>query len=274
MTSVRPPSFWTQRHAIELQKLAREAGKRVMHHRAASSENTAHKPDGSPVTAADHESQQILLEGLKTLTPDIPVVAEEKLNPAELAASGTYWLIDPLDGTRNYVAAGKEFSINIALLVDNEPCVGLIHAPALDELFYGDANGVLRSRACAQSFLDPHPPRSSGPPRLVASRHDAKRLKLDEWQKEGIIRSCRPCSSAYKFGLLASGEADLYPRIGETCEWDIAAGDALLIVLGGGIVTPTGETISYGKPEFLNGSFVAYGPTCSATQLEAFLKKI
>ncbi len=267
----RPPSFWTQEKAVALQKTARAAGKRILAHRDDATENTSRKDDGSPVTAADHDSQRVIVESLSLLTPDIPVVAEEQGGRPPLDSGTPFWLVDPLDGTRNYVANGNEFTVNIALLAEGAPVVGIIYAPALDELFYGDANGVLYVKGCSQTFLSPSPPKKSGPPRLVTSRHDAKNLGLDRWQADGAIASWRPCSSAYKFGLLASGNYELYPRAGETCEWDIAAGDALLRALGGGVVNAEGEPMAYGKPDFINPSFLAYGPSYDKESMGEFL---
>ncbi|MDD5585471.1 MAG: 3'(2'),5'-bisphosphate nucleotidase CysQ [Alphaproteobacteria bacterium] len=266
------PSFWSPRHAAALQDLARQAGASIMAHRAAATAPAEHKTDGSPVTAADRDSQRIIIEGLRALTPGIPAVAEEKDNPAALAANGTYWLVDPLDGTRDYVAGGQEFSVNIGLLVGNEPCIGVIFAPAVDDLFYGDPTGVERMTPQGKrAFKAGSYAKSNKPPRLLTSRHEAKRLPINEWLEGGQISAWRPCSSGYKFGLLVSGEDDLYPRAGATCEWDTAAGDAILRAVGGRIVTRGGKTLAYGKPDFLNSDFIACGPTYDDGALPGFL---
>jgi len=200
------------------------------------------------------------------------VIAEEKDNPAQLASTGTYWLVDPLDGTRSYVAGGQEFTVNIGLMIKHVPCLGIIYAPVFDDLFYGDPAGVERITARSKTLFEPDSfVKTKAPPRLITSRREAKRLPIETWLNSELISALQPYSSAYKFGLLAAGEADLYPRIGTTCEWDTAAGDAILRAVGGCLVTPEGQPFTYGKPDFLNGDFIACGPTYDTAGLPAFL---
>ncbi len=258
MEHLRQPACWSERHKQALQDIAREAGACILAHRAASTLDTQRKPDGSHVTAADREAERIILAGLNALTPDIPVVAEEKDNPAHLADGGTYWLVDPLDGTRDYVEGGDEFSVNIGLVVAHEPCLGVLYAPQTDDLFYGDPNGALRVNAQGAHALVPTPPPSAkAAPRLLTSRREARHVPVTEWLLSGEVGLWRACSSAYKFGLLAAGEFDVFLRTGTTYEWDTAAGDAILRAVGGRIITPDNRPLVYGKPDFRNGTFIA-----------------
>jgi 3'(2'), 5'-bisphosphate nucleotidase len=218
------------------------------------------KPDGSPVTAADRQAQDIIIKGLDQLTPGVPVIAEEKENPGNLAAGGTYWLVDPLDGTREYVKGRDEFTVNIGLVVDNQPYVGVVYAPVMDDLFYGDPRGALRITAEGSVSIERSPmmDRSIGGLRLITSRREADHLPLKQWLESGQISSWRICASAYKYGLLAAGGHDLFVRTTTTYEWDTAAGDAILRAVGGKTVTPDGVLLKYGKPEFRNGIMMAY----------------
>jgi len=266
------PSFWKSRHTIALQYIARLAAEAILKTCDDGACAAEPKADGSPVTAADSASQKVILDGLRKLTPDIPIVSEEQDNPASLASGGTFWLVDPLDGTREFVDGGIEYTINISLLTDFQPCVGLIYSPAEEELYYGDASGVLHITSGEQIFVEAAQAKTAGPARILSSRREAPHLPLDAWKGQGLIASSRLCSSALKFGLLAIGEADIYVRPGRTFEWDTAAGDAILRALGGGVVTLDGGPLRYGKAGFQNDGFVAYGPTYRQEGLEAFLE--
>lgn len=263
-------SVWTRDRVPELLQIAREAGACILTHRAEALYEVVRKEDDSPVTQADHGSQHIIVRGLSALTPQIPIVSEEKDNPAALASDGMYWLVDPLDATRDFVAGGDEFSVNIGLIVDHRPIVGLIYVPSQALLYYGDPEGVFCLKHGRPVDLVP-PAKTSGLPRVLSSLTGSKSLPLKLWAEKNIIGAYRLCSSALKFGLLAEGAADLYPRIGGTCEWDTAAGDAILRALGGGIVTLDGNELAYSKPEFKNGYFLAYGPSFDTSRIGAFL---
>ena len=141
MTQATP---WGEAQITALQDLARRAGACALAHRQAGLPAADRKQDGSPVTAADREAQEIIVKGLSALTPGVPIVAEEKDNPASLSSGGTFWLIDPIDGTIDYIAGRDEFTVNIGLVVDNQPYVGVLFAPALDDMFYGDPRGAIR----------------------------------------------------------------------------------------------------------------------------------
>jgi 3'(2'), 5'-bisphosphate nucleotidase len=249
---------WSEAEIAALQQIARAAGACILKHRAGGT-TAESKADGSPVTAADRAAQEIILEGLEKLTPGVPVVAEEKDNPASLAAGGTYWLVDPLDGTRDYVKGRDEFTVNIGLVVDGEPYVGVLFAPALDDMFYGDPRGATRVTVHGTMALrQPGLLNTVSGMRLITSRREAEHLPLKQWLESGQIRAWRLCSSAYKFGLLAAGEHDIFVRTGVTYEWDTAAGDAILRAVGGKTVTPNGQPLAYSKPSFKNGNLIAY----------------
>lgn len=236
------------------------AGSRAVSCRAAGNV-TERKSDGSPVTRGDREAQEIIIKGLQDLTPGVPIIAEEKENPHSLTDLGTYWLVDPLDGTCEYVKGRDEFSVNIGLVYNDEPIIGAIYAPVMDDLFYGDPTGAVRTNQDGTFNLRPtsiSDYRSFTGLRLITSRREADRLPLKQWLESGQISSWSICSSAYKFGLLAAGEHDIFVRTGLTYEWDTAAGDAILRAVGGRTTTPDGKDLVYGKFDFRNDALIAY----------------
>lgn len=269
------PAFWTSHHLEQLCHIARAAGAVAMHHRRQGSEATHAKSDGSPVTVADHEAQQVILAGLADLTPDIPIVAEEKANPATLAAHGTYWLVDPLDGTRDYVMGGEDFSVNIGLLVDHQPLLGVLYIPAREELYYGEpATVFMELPQLPRTVLTPPVPTETPQSlRLITSQREARRLPVQDWVAEGLVTDWRVCSSAYKFGLLARGDANCFLRTGTTYEWDTAAGDAILRALSGRVCTLDGVPLPYGKPDYRNGNFIATLPGISQSHVDSVIKR-
>lgn len=266
------PLFWDESKAQKLCALARVAGRIIMEIRERGFMATECKTDGSPVTHADHEAQALIVAGLKALTPEIPVIAEEQIKKISPLSAPACWLVDPLDGTRDYISGGNEFSVNIGLLVEGQPVLGLIYAPAQDDLFYGDAQTAFREKdghheKLADLMKEVQPP---GKPRLITSRREAKRLPIPCWIDEGHIAEWRICSSAYKLGLLAAGEVDLFIRTGLTFEWDTAAGDAIIRAVGGRIITPGGAPLAYGKPEMKNGAFLSFRPDFDESTLPLF----
>jgi 3'(2'), 5'-bisphosphate nucleotidase len=218
------------------------------------------KDDNSPLTQADLESQRIILEGLNRLTPDIPVLSEEFAQApwAERKSWTRLWVVDPLDGTREFVKRNGEFTINIALVVKHEPLLGIVAAPALGLLYWG-AIGVgafSHHRNASQVAIRVSPPAS--PLRVVGSRSHASAdtasylARLGPHDMSGI-------GSSLKFCLIAEGKADLYPRFGPTSEWDTAAGQALLETAGGHVTRLDGHRLRYNCRETLiNGDFLAF----------------
>jgi 3'(2'), 5'-bisphosphate nucleotidase len=219
-----------------------------------------HKDDDSPLTLADLESQRIIIEGLVQLTPDIPVLSEESAQApwAERRGWNQLWVVDPLDGTREFVKRNGEFTINIALVVDHEPLLGVVAAPAQGLLYWGAAGSgaFTRHRGAAQTGIRVAPP--GAPLRVVGSRSHASPetstylARLGPHVLTGI-------GSSLKFCLIAEGKADLYPRFGPTSEWDTAAGQALLEAAGGHVTRLDGHRLRYNcRESVLNGDFVAY----------------
>ncbi len=229
------------------------------------------KSDDSPVTEADRLAESILTAALNEILPGVPVVAEESSAAGSAPAVGTtFILLDPLDGTRDYCAGRDDFTVNVGLIDDGRPVFGLIYAPARRELYLTSAPG----KAVAATFDCASPPvfseldttivhvRSGQAGRLSAlvSRREAGPEFDDRLQKLGVI-SRTPVSSAIKFGHLARGDADVYPRFGPTCEWDTAAGQAIVEAAGGTVTGLDGSPMNYGKSaaKFLNGPFIARG---------------
>jgi len=218
------------------------------------------KDDNSPLTQADLESQRVILEGLSRLTPDIPVLSEESAQApwAERQNWTRLWVVDPLDGTREFVKRNGEFTINIALVVNHEPLLGIVAAPALGLLYWG-AIGVgafSHHRDAAQVAINISRP--TAPLRVVGSRsHTSPETasylaRLGPHDMSGI-------GSSLKFCLIAEGKADLYARFGPTSEWDTAAGQALLEAAGGHVTRLDGHRLRYNCREtLLNGDFLAF----------------
>ncbi len=219
-----------------------------------------HKEDDSPLTLADLESQRIILAALSDLTPDVPVLSEESAEQpwSERRHWKDLWVVDPLDGTREFVKRNGEFTINIALVVDHEPVLGIVSAPALGLTYWG-ASGVgafTRHRHAAHGSIHVSPPQD--PLRVVGSRSHANpdtARYLDRLAPHVLTG----IGSSLKFCWLAEGKADLYPRFGPTSEWDTAAGQALLEAAGGHVTRPDGHPLRYNCREtVLNGDFVAF----------------
>jgi 3'(2'), 5'-bisphosphate nucleotidase len=227
---------------------AKEAGREILRVYASDFAVT-HKGDRSPVTAADHAAQDVILARLATT--GIPVVSEE--HPLPDTAAPRFWLVDPLDGTKEFVARNDEFCVNIALVEDRYPVLGVIHAPV---------PGVTWSAAEGRAARDGTPIEARpSPERLVVihSRSHVNSAKLASFLEGTQVAERRIAGSATKFCLVAQGDVDLYPRLGPTSEWDTAAGQAILEAAGGSVRDLDGRRLSYGKPSFLNPSFAARG---------------
>lgn len=225
------------------------------------------KSDGSPVTAADQVAEEIILRHLATHAPDIAVVAEEQCAAGKVPVVGQeFFLVDPLDGTQEFVHKRGEFTVNIALIRQGSPALGVVYAPATGQLFAGNVAEAGAGRA----QLDPHNPLKTElqPIRVravpaagltaVASRSH-RTAPTDAYLSRYAIAEIVAVGSSLKFCLVAAGEADLYPRLGPTMEWDTAAGHAVLSAAGGRVVGPDGQALRYGKPQFRNSWFVASG---------------
>jgi 3'(2'), 5'-bisphosphate nucleotidase len=245
----------------EIVALARAAGQVVMKVYAGEFDVRA-KKDATPVTVADEQSETLILAGLKRLTPHIPAASEE-----QVSASGVwkeppprFWLVDPLDGTREFASRNGEFSINIGLVEGGKPVLGAVHGPTSDVTWAAAGPG---SAAVWRGSAAPKPIRARRiPPEgavVLASRSHGDRAALDAFLGEHKVAGLRQSGSALKFGVLAEGEADLYPRFGPTMEWDTAAGHAVLNAAGGRIETLSGGPLLYGKSALRNPDFIAWG---------------
>ncbi|HLG88579.1 MAG TPA: 3'(2'),5'-bisphosphate nucleotidase CysQ [Alphaproteobacteria bacterium] len=244
----------------ELKRVAEEAGRATM--RFYGAPEAVWKADGSPVTAADHASEKVILPALRALTPDIPVISEEE------AAAGVspevrgsrFWLVDPLDGTKEFIKQNGEFTINIALVEDHVPTLGVVHVPVTGETYAaaGPGSATLSVGGAAAREIAVRKPPTAGLT-IVASRSHGDGEAMDRFLDGLKVAERRPAGSSVKLCLVARGDADLYPRLGPTMEWDIAAGHAVLLGAGGRIETEAGEPLLYGKPDFRNPHFVAYG---------------
>ena len=218
------------------------------------------KADASPVTEADERAEALIVAALQALTPDIAIVAEEAVAAGRTPALGDrFWLVDPLDGTREFVHRNGEFTVNIALVENGAPALGVVHAPALGRLF-GGAVGV---GAFVEEGGERRAIRCRRPPReglaVLASRSHGDAAALAAFLAGRDVASVGYAGSSLKLCLVASGEADLYPRFGRTMEWDIAAGHAVLAAAGGSVTDLAGQPLRYGKPGLENPHFVASG---------------
>jgi 3'(2'), 5'-bisphosphate nucleotidase len=246
----------------EVAVLAEAASKRILQIYDAPF-TVREKSDASPLTEADEVSEALILDGLRRLTPDIPIIAEEALGRGEIKidqAPPRFWLVDPLDGTREFVSRNGEFSVSIGLVVDRRPVLGVLRAPALDTCWMSAGPATARVQRGGST---PAPMRARRMPATgavaVQSRSHGDRAAVEAFAGEHGIAEIRACGSALKFGMLAEGKADLYPRFGPTMEWDTCAGHAILEAAGGRVETLAGGPLLYGKPDFRNPDFVARG---------------
>ncbi|HUO97473.1 MAG TPA: 3'(2'),5'-bisphosphate nucleotidase CysQ [Rhizomicrobium sp.] len=249
-----------------LARIAYDAGAIVLAHY--TEEITAtRKEDASPVTAADVEAERFILKRLAQLAPDVPIVAEEQVAAGRVPKVGKrFFLVDPLDGTKEFLSRNGEFTVNIAEIVEGKPVRGVVYAPAKDRLFFGETlTGAFDSFAPpggAPEFGEARPVSARMPAKdglVVAVSRSHKDSKTDEYLAALPVKKFVTAGSSLKFCLIAAGEADLYPRTGKTMEWDTAAGHAVLAAAGGSVTTLDGKPFVYGKPEFANPFFVAKG---------------
>lgn len=239
-----------------LRQLARQAGTATLGHYHAGVAVTQ-KGDRGPVTAADHAAHAIIVPALEDWDPAIPVISEEGTIPdaAERAAWRRFWLVDPLDGTKEFIHRNGEFTVNIALVDNGVPVLGVIHAPALDLTYWaGRGLGSWRQRgdAPAQQIWSQRP--AAGQPLRVAESRSHPSAALEAWLQTVPVAARVPVGSSLKFCLVAEGTADVYPRLGPTMEWDVAAGDC--IYRHSGRTGPRTSPLVYNQPDLRNPSFV------------------
>jgi 3'(2'), 5'-bisphosphate nucleotidase len=233
------------------------------------------KADGSPVTDADLAADRVIAEGLAAIAPQVPMLSEERSHLAGRPYKGSFFIVDPLDGTREFVAGRDEFTVNIALVTDGQPLLGIVGAPALGLIWRGlvgqgaerlaiDADG--RPQPAAPIHTRRHP--VSGAPWIatVSRSHGDPRTDAFIAARPGAVR--QPLGSAVKFCRVAEGGADVYPRLAPTSEWDVAAGHAVLTAAGGKVTDGKGGALRFGeaRDSFLVPQFIAWGDPAAADQ--------
>ena len=238
--------------------VARAAGEEILRVYATDFE-VRDKTDASPVTEADERAEALILPELAALTPDVPTVSEEAASRGVVPEAGSrFWLVDPLDGTKEFVSRNGEFTVNIALVEEGRPVLGVVFVPARDRLYAGAVGvGAFAEDRGRREITCRRPPaegltvvssRSHGDPEALASFLDGRSVAAEV-----------TAGSSLKFCLVAAGDADLYPRLGRTMEWDTAAGHAVVSAAGGRVSAVSGGELGYGKPGFENPHFVAQG---------------
>ncbi len=222
------------------------------------------KADHSPLTQADLRAHHTIVAGLRALTPALPVVSEESQPPpfAERRRWRRYWLVDPLDGTKEFISRNGEFTVNIALIEDGSPVLGVVGVPVRGDIYVGDcrAGRAWRQGARGRQQLITRPMGDAGVTVVASRRHGGERLAhyLDALAERFDTVSRIPVGSSLKLCILAEGAADLYPRLGPTSEWDIAAAHAVLAAAGGSVMRFDGSPLTYNaKESFLNPDFLA-----------------
>lgn len=250
----------------QLEVIARKAGDAIMEvfreAHGADGVESQQKTDGSPVTEADRRAHAVISKALAESWPDIPIFSEEGKNIpfVERSQWKRYWLVDPLDGTKEFIRGLDEFTVNIALIEGGRPVLGVVYAPAKD-VFY---SGSLESGAVivepgqpprAIKVLPPDPP--EGLIVVVSRSHPSD--ELEDYLRDLPVAERIPSGSSLKLCAIAEGRAHLYPRLGPTSEWDIAAGQAVVEAAGGEVVDLDGRPLAYNKENILNPDFVARG---------------
>lgn len=242
----------------QLLPVVRAAGDAIMAIYRRGSAEVSHKADASPVTEADLASHRVLAKHLAHLLPSCQVVSEE--DPASLVyrqSAGRFWLIDPLDGTKEFIARNGEFTVNIALIEEGHSTLGVVYAPAIDALYWGGTGlGACRCIGDQMVAINVASAAEGRACRVVASKshlNEATQAMIDRLGDVSLVQA----GSSLKFCRVAEGEADIYPRLAPTCEWDTAAAQAVLEGAGGAVVDLHGQPLLYGKPDVLNPSFIA-----------------
>ena len=249
-----------------LRRLALEAGDRIMEVYNGPDFEVKAKGDSSPVTEADEAADALISAGLRAEFPDVILITEEQADSHALSAA-TFLIVDPLDGTKEFVQRRGDFTVNIAYVQDGVPLRGVVYAPAQGRLFYTLPDGAAVEETGALDKATPGPLKPIGVSTpdnralMVVASKSHRDQATDDYISRYAVRDMTSAGSSLKFCLLATGEADLYPRLGRTMEWDTAAGDAVLRGAGGHVVRfDDHQTLAYGKPGWDNPFFIAYAP--------------
>ncbi len=242
-----------------MRRLALEAGERIMQVYNGPDFEVKSKSDASPVTEADEAADAIISAGLRAEFPDVVLITEEQAASHALRA-GTFLIVDPLDGTKEFVQRRGDFTVNIAYVENGVPLRGVVYAPAQGRLFYTREDGVsVEEIGGVQQVISVTKP-DNGALMVVASKSHRDAATYD-YNAKYTVKDMKSAGSSLKFCLVATGEADIYPRLGRTMEWDTAAGDAVLRGAGGHVVRFDDHTpLSYGKEGWDNPFFIAYAP--------------
>lgn len=249
-----------------MRRLSIEAGAVIMDIYNREEMEVRQKEDASPVTEADEAADKLISAGLRAEFPDLPLVTEEQSSTHNLSVR-TFLIVDPLDGTKEFVKRRGDFTVNIALVEDGVPTMGVVYAPARQRMFLTDASGGAVEESGAFDPTTPgkmHPIKVASPDnsalRVVASKSHRDQATDDYIGRYAVVDSVS-AGSSLKFCLVAAGEADFYPRLGTTMEWDTAAGHAVLSAAGGQVLDKaTHASLPYGKPGFRNPFFLALAP--------------
>ena len=222
------------------------------------------KGDGSPVTLADQKAEEIIEAALKEATPDVPFVGEESVSGGarpDLSGAESFWLVDPLDGTKEFISGSGDYTVNIALIRGGMPVLGVVYAPVKGELFAAHGEGTairwMEDTEKDKPIAVRRPPKEGLT--VVASKSHGSGEKLDAYLAQYKVQKLIKRGSSLKICAVAAGKADLYPRFGPTCEWDTAAAHAVLLGAGGVLTDEAGTPLTYGgtDPKFLNPEFIA-----------------
>jgi len=239
-----------------LVRIALEAGEAIMAWYGAGAVVTA-KADGSPLTSADRAAHEVIDAALKAWDPAVPVVSEEGDLPDAAARRGwrRFWLVDPLDGTKEFVSRNGEFTVNIALIEDGEPVLGVVFAPALPRWWYaGRGLGAWSEAPASQPVRIHSAPAAPGAPLVVVESRSHPSERLERYLGSIEVSKRIQAGSSLKFCMVAEGKAHIYPRFGPTMEWDVAAGDC--IFRNSGRAVPRKSPLRYNKPDLRNGDFI------------------
>jgi 3'(2'), 5'-bisphosphate nucleotidase len=254
------PSLDLARLLDDLRPVVRAAGAEILKVYNSDFE-VFRKDDSSPVTAADRAAETVILDALARLTPDIPVVAEEQVDAGNIPdiSGGAFWLVDPLDGTKEFINRRDEFTVNVGLIVDGVPVLGLVYCPVLDRLFAGCGAGTATLEENGECrAIQVRKPDADGLI-VLSSRSHANSEALHDFLGGKPVKEIINAGSSLKFCRVAEGAADIYPRFGPTCEWDTAAAHAVLTAAGGSVTLVDGQPFLYAKEKFLNPHFIARG---------------
>ncbi|MCL4138039.1 UNVERIFIED_CONTAM: hypothetical protein GTU68_000225 [Idotea baltica] len=239
-----------------MRRLSLEAGDEIMEIYGQDDFDVKSKSDDSPVTAADEAADKIISDGLRAEFPDVLLITEEQ-SDTHSATGDTFLIVDPLDGTKEFIHRRGDFTVNIALVEGGLPTRGVVYAPAKDRMFFTTADGT--SVEETGDFKKVSNPDNSG--LMVVASKSHRDQATDDYIGKYNVKDMKSAGSSLKFCLIATGEADIYPRVGRTMEWDTAAGHAVLKGAGGDVIRFDDHSpLVYGKEDFANPFFIAYAP--------------